>query len=520
MFVRRLSLWVLVVFCVAGSLPGAAQQAQRQMVATLATKLYADIDVQQLAGKSLVILPFRNRTETELSVGSLQDKLITACAERKLFQVVAREQFERVLKEMSTQDKMPDFFDRATQARLGKLLAAQYLLVGSITLDDERIAYDAQIVCIETGTVIAATSVVEGEQAAAVPVTPVVTDSAPKVWLIAWSASEFTLGTDALEPAAAKAAVVRWLVEDRLLGDARDVLELWRPEITRQILRRPDAFVSEITARQEAYFVRVRFTGLIREMVAIFFGKITPRLAIDTKEVVMRRQPPDPAVQTALASAFTTMGFQVVDTDTARMALLREAVLQANAGDAKAAALIEKTSGELHADIVGIGDSFAEERTDRRGFDARVEFRLVEAATARVLASIESTGSLTTREEPALDPTSNVLAKKSLQKATELVLVRSATEILKAYGNPVYRVRIWKIGSFENRLKLVRALERELDGATITPTTLDLRGANVAVITIRTKRTADQIAEALATQRELPVTITGIDCRSLICEVK
>ncbi|MEI6521377.1 MAG: hypothetical protein WCO98_15270, partial [bacterium] len=266
--------------------------------------------------------------------------------------------------------------------------------------------------------------------------------------------------------------------------------------------------------------LRLNFAQIVRELVGIIFGKVTPRIAVMTKETIIRRVVPDPAVQTVVAAALLNYRFQLVDPDQAQVALLRESLLQADTGDMRADNLVRKAAGELQADIFALGDSFAEQRVNNDGFDARVEYRLTEGATARLIASIDSTLSLTKTDEPKLDPTGNVMAKKSLQLCAEKTIVRMVSEMLKAYGTPVFRIRIWKINEYE-KFDLIQAnLKAALPGSVISNPTMDLRSTHSATFSIRTKRDANTVAAVLQKLNGISLNITSIDCRSITCDLK
>ncbi|OPZ82139.1 MAG: hypothetical protein BWY76_02807 [bacterium ADurb.Bin429] len=354
-----------------------------------------------------------------------------------------------------------------------------------------------------------------------VPPPPTLTDEEDAVVrLQAWNSAEVAVTSTAWERGAAKRGAVRWLIEHEILTEAKDVLEAWMPEITARIYDKADSFVLEIIPREEAYYLRLNLTQVVRELVSITFGKITPRVAVLTTEKILTRPAPDPAVQTAIHAALLQYGFQVVDVEQAKAVKLRESVLQAETGDARAINLVRQAAGELDADLFALGESFAQQRERRDGFDARVEYRLVEGATARLLASVAQDISLTRAEEPKLDPASLVLAKRSLQRAAERTAPRMAAEMLKSFGKPVYRLRVWKIGSYDNREKIIDGLRDALGGATVTATTFDLRGTNSAVFVISTKRDVDSIARALRAIPGLKVKVTEISCRALVADME
>lgn len=494
------------------------------IAAAIAQQLVADAAARPVKGKTVVVTRFTNRSENEgISPLVLQEKLITALVKARWCKVVERERLDRALAQIKLDET--GLTDAATRKQLGKLLSADYLLLGSVSGQVGELTADAHLMVIESGEILAAadyppgmkrTNPTTGEKPAPSDDTNAEEDI---IRLQAWSSAEVSVTSTAWERGPAKRNAVRWLVEEEILKDAKDVLETWRPEITARIYDKTDRYVLEIVPREDAYYLRLNLTQVMRELVSITFGKITPRVAVNTREQVLTRPVPDPAVQTVINAALLQYGFQVVDSEQAHSAKVREALLQTDTGDVKAMNLVRQYAGELDADIFAVGDSFAEQRERRDGFDARVEYRLVEGATARLLASIDETASLTKAEEPKLDPASAVLAKRTLQRAAERTVVRMAAEMLKSYGKPVYHLRVWKIGSYDNREKIIDGLKDALSGATVTATTLDLRGSNSAVFSISTKRDADTIAKALRAIPGLKLKITDIACRALVAEV-
>ncbi len=520
-------VWFVVAMVMAGAVfvqAASAQDVMRTVAVAMVEQIVGNPDVQRLQGKTVAVARFRNRgTDENLDVSALQDKVITALVKAKLFTVVEREQLNTALQQLKI-DVASGLIDRNEQKELGKFLSADYLLIGVVSGDSLHPSVDARLMKIETGALVAAAEYPAENGRGGLPGDPGPAEPTPAavkstIQLISYNTSIFTLSSTADKEADAGSDAIRWLVDQRIFADAKDVLERWTPEITGKIYRSPARLVAKVTPRADAYYLDVNFAQMMRELVFIIFGKVTPRIAVDTSETILRRNPPDPAVKTVIEGAFLKYGFQVVDTDRAKMALLREALRQTEAGDSLAPNLVKQYLGEVQSDIIAVGDSFAEERAERDGFDARIEFKLVEVNTGRVLASIENTATLSRKDYPAVDVTSSVLGKLVLQRAAEGTTIRMCADILKSYGQPVYAVRVWHIGSLANKRTIEECLTEQLPGATVTTTSLDLRATNCALFSVMTKRTADQVAEALEKVPGLHVAVTGIDCRSIVCEI-
>ena len=82
---------------------------------------------------SIVVLDFRNKTNTggyELGRGA-SDMLTTALFKTKKFEVIERERLNTLIKEQSL--SATGIFDAGKAAQIGKLVGAQYIVIGSIT---------------------------------------------------------------------------------------------------------------------------------------------------------------------------------------------------------------------------------------------------------------------------------------------------------------------------------------------------------------------------------------------------
>jgi serine/threonine protein kinase len=121
----------------------------------------------RVSGKPrLAVLYFENNSADARSLTALEKGLcammigdLTASGD---YQVVERERIEAVLRELKLSHEVG--FDQATAARVGRLLGAQQLVLGSYFELLEHFRIDARIVDVETGVTLAASGV-EGEPA-------------------------------------------------------------------------------------------------------------------------------------------------------------------------------------------------------------------------------------------------------------------------------------------------------------------------------------------------------------------
>jgi TolB-like protein len=103
------------------------------------------------------VLYFENTTDNKeynwLSKG-LADMLITDLASAKDFSVVEREEIEKIVKEQER--SLSDLYDEANAVRIGKLLSAKQMVIGSFIIHQKTLRIDAKIVNIETGKLLKA----------------------------------------------------------------------------------------------------------------------------------------------------------------------------------------------------------------------------------------------------------------------------------------------------------------------------------------------------------------------------
>ncbi len=158
-----------------------------------------------------------------------------------------------------------------------------------------------------------------------------------------------------------------------------------------------------------------------------------PTIAVIIPEEVRIRQivrrVPDPAAETAIVEKFVDAGFHVVDPEQVRLIRYTEVVEQALQGDPEA---ILQLSERFAADILVLGEAFSVVEVVRvpgqteqlQQGRARVEVRVVEAATGRILkAAALHTGGLDFYAETA--------AKKALERAGAKVACELAQAIAR-----------------------------------------------------------------------------------------
>jgi TolB-like protein len=116
------------------------------------------------ARPTLAVLTFDNntgKTDYDALGKGMSAMMITDLGGVNEIQVVERERMQDLLKEMELQ--RTKYFDSATAARAGKMVGAQYVVVGSFAAVQPSIRIDTRIVRVETGEVVKAAKVVGQE---------------------------------------------------------------------------------------------------------------------------------------------------------------------------------------------------------------------------------------------------------------------------------------------------------------------------------------------------------------------
>ncbi|HEX2948961.1 MAG TPA: FlgO family outer membrane protein [Armatimonadota bacterium] len=136
--------------------PTIADMTSRDAASSLATQFTLNNDVTALRERSLIISEFKGIHLKDDSLPSaFQEMLMTAFIKAKLFSVVERTQLNKALVELKIQSS--GLTDAVTQKQIGKLTGAEYILVGSLSQDQQHtITVNMRLVSIETGISIAA----------------------------------------------------------------------------------------------------------------------------------------------------------------------------------------------------------------------------------------------------------------------------------------------------------------------------------------------------------------------------
>jgi len=106
----------------------------------------------------LAIMPFEIKGETSSVTGIIYDNLINAFIDQNRFNIVTRgDELETVLKELKL--SQTDLVDKSTALRVGKLVAAEGILMGTLRETEDSIEIYARFVNTETSTIMEAKDV-------------------------------------------------------------------------------------------------------------------------------------------------------------------------------------------------------------------------------------------------------------------------------------------------------------------------------------------------------------------------
>jgi TolB-like protein len=146
----------ITLLLLVGGLPAAkAQTSLHDAATTLTSKLVADPDVMKITNADIVIAPFENINGSGDAVPHiLQEMLTTSFIESKQFTVVERDQLQKGLDELHFQ--LSDLADSSKAQQIGKIVGADYILLGSISDTGDGTYIDARVVSVATGKSIAA----------------------------------------------------------------------------------------------------------------------------------------------------------------------------------------------------------------------------------------------------------------------------------------------------------------------------------------------------------------------------
>jgi hypothetical protein len=105
----------------------------------------------------VILLPLAKQGQTSLMSGTVYDYLFNALVNQRRFELVERQQLEMVLQELKL--SQTELVDPATAAKIGKLVAAEGILMGAVSETPQSLEVFVRLIDVETGVVLAAEDV-------------------------------------------------------------------------------------------------------------------------------------------------------------------------------------------------------------------------------------------------------------------------------------------------------------------------------------------------------------------------
>jgi tetratricopeptide (TPR) repeat protein len=105
----------------------------------------------------VILLPLAKQGQTSLMSGTVYDYLFNALVNQRRFELVERQQLEIVLQELKL--SQTDLVDPATAAKIGKLVAAEGILMGAVSETPQSLEVFVRLIDVETAIVLAAEDV-------------------------------------------------------------------------------------------------------------------------------------------------------------------------------------------------------------------------------------------------------------------------------------------------------------------------------------------------------------------------
>ena len=135
--------------------PGPEEARVRQIIADLSDAFHTDPDSAELKGQKLAVSQFKNINGNTLTLTKIvQSMLMTEFIQRRHFLVVERSQLEQAVQEMSLANT--GLVDQVTAQKAGKMVGANYMLVGSIADLKGNVTFDSRLINIENGESVTA----------------------------------------------------------------------------------------------------------------------------------------------------------------------------------------------------------------------------------------------------------------------------------------------------------------------------------------------------------------------------
>ena len=416
----------------------------------------------------------------------MSDMLVNALVETGRFNVVERSQIEKLLNEQGM--ALEGLLQPGTGAQVGRMLGAQYLILGSVIKFEEKeksVGFGPHRVRRTTAKVGINIRVIDATKGVIHDVKSIDKKS---------STTGISSGTTHIQGIGSQAM--------------QDVLEEAIEEAVAQLsaeLKPVPGLSSSVGSGDHS-----AASAAAPPDCSSMSGATGPRVMVVIPEEHIQRRIPDPAGETEIIRKFLEAGLNLVDQQQIDAIRDQERVLHAVNDPSVAASL----GAEFGADYIVIGEAFSEFASQRNNMiscRARVEARVIETRTGRIIAADGQHGS-------GLDIAENVAAKAALRNAgsslADYFLGRMCGQ---AVGNPSARtVEVLFPGiSFGELQRVSSALEAVAD---VQGVKKSLTG-DVGRLQVQYAGGTEDLANALMNMQSLSLEIVGFSDNKLEAKV-
>lgn len=123
-------------------------------------------NIKQIGARmSMAILPFEQKGDGSRLADIIHDQLLDSFMEQARFKIVERKKIESILRELKLSST--ELVDPDQAAKLGKIVAAQSMLAGTIILSPDSVEIIARLIDTETATILASNDIFGEEKSLA-----------------------------------------------------------------------------------------------------------------------------------------------------------------------------------------------------------------------------------------------------------------------------------------------------------------------------------------------------------------
>lgn len=425
-------------------------------------------------------------------IGPAMGEILTnALFETGKYRLVDRSNMKQILAEQKR--VLDGAIDEATGAQVGKMLGAQYLVIGTLTKFTEK----------EGGGLLGAIS-----KKAGAGVVRFTSDIGLSLKIVDATTGELMESKNITKKKSSTGLAVGGIFGGLPAGGV-----LWKSKSMEEAL---EESIRESVELIDAKLPDAVAGGDVQEEYdcTTLIGLSAPSIMVVIPEVHIHRPIPDPAGETEIIRIFVEADFNLVDQQQIAAIRNQERVINATKDASLAAAL----GVEFGADIIIIGEAFSELAARQNGMiscRARVEARAIATSTGKILVADGQHAS-------GLDVSENVAAKTALKNAGNQIAHYFMQQLCKKAGESEPEITAIEIFLASTNFKQMLALAKIL--ATVPGLKIidkKLTG-NVGRIFVEYTGASEILAEAIieAQPEDFPFEITGFGAGKLDVKIQ